>query len=111
MEILDLKFAGITLWTWLPIIAAFWLLWRHGDRVLGFLSAVFTTAIGLAGVAFLVLIVIGTIVGIPQAIYDGDWSTLLLLLVLPAFWLMAVALGKLKHQMDTWYIRREPPAA
>jgi hypothetical protein len=111
MEILDLKFAGITLWTWLPIIAAFWLLWRHGDRVFGFLSAaVSLIVLGLVGVVAL-FYVIGTIVGIPQAIYDGDWSTLLLLLVLPAFWLMAVALGKLKHQMDTWYIRREPPAA
>jgi hypothetical protein len=112
MEILDLKLAGITLWTWCGAIAFIWLIYRFGDLILNFLSIAVSTAVVLIAVALLVL----TIIGIPQLIYDGDWLPLLGLAILPAGVAIFAALDRIKYRPGSigWHIyprRREPPTA
>jgi hypothetical protein len=112
MEILDLKFAGITLWTWCVIIAIVWLAFRYGDRILNFLSI----AWGLVIAAVLVLAAIVTVLAVPVLIYDGEWLPLLGLFGFAAFVAMLAALDRMKYRPNSvgWHIyprRRGPPTS
>jgi len=98
MEILDLKFAGITLWHWLIFIAFYWLASRYGGRILHSLSAVFRVGVGLVGAAVLAL----TIIGIPQLIdehWDG-WFLVAGLFTPLAIVAVIIALGGIKYRLS-----------
>jgi hypothetical protein len=112
MEILDLKFAGITLSTWCVIIAIFWLALRYGDRILDFLSI----AWGVVIAAVLVLFAIVTVLAVPVMIYDGEWLPLLGLFGFAAVVAMFAALDRMRYRPGSigWHIyprRRGPPTA
>jgi len=112
MEILDLKLAGITLWTWCGMFAVVWVVSRYSGLIFNFLTIVWTIAVCLVAAALLVL----TVIGIPQLIYNGDWLPLLGLAILPVGVAIFAALDRIKYRPGSigWHIyprRREPPTA
>jgi hypothetical protein len=112
MEILDLKLAGVTLWTWCGVIAFIWLIYRFGDLILNFLSIVW----GLVSAAVLVVVAILAVLAVPAFIYDGEWWLALSLLGVFAFMAMLVMVDKIKYRPGSigWHIyprRRGPPTA